>query len=74
MYEKEREVIEMGKRVGFIGLGIIDMPMAHNLIKAGREYKRLSCLAVDSTCCTERYFVNLKKALVTDINNYSIVK
>jgi 3-hydroxyisobutyrate dehydrogenase-like beta-hydroxyacid dehydrogenase len=37
--KKEREIIEMRKRVGFIGLSIMGMPMAHNLIKAGRESK-----------------------------------
>jgi len=30
-----KEVSEVQKRIGFIGLGIMGMPMAHNLVKAG---------------------------------------
>jgi len=32
-----KEIITIEKRVGFIGLGIMGMPMAYNLIKAGFE-------------------------------------
>ncbi len=33
----------MEKRVGFIGLGIMGMPMARNLIKAGFEVVVYNC-------------------------------
>ncbi|MDD4877114.1 MAG: NAD(P)-binding domain-containing protein, partial [Dehalococcoidales bacterium] len=34
---KSKEVAAMETRIGFIGLGIMGMPMARNLIKAGFE-------------------------------------
>ena len=34
----------MEKRVGFIGLGIMGMPMAHNLIKAGFDVAVYDCI------------------------------
>jgi len=38
-----KEVIEMEKKVGFIGLGIMGMPMARNLMKAGSDVVVYDC-------------------------------
>ncbi|MGZ8623313.1 MAG: NAD(P)-binding domain-containing protein, partial [Actinomycetota bacterium] len=34
---RRREAEDMGERVGFIGLGVMGRPMAHNLVRAGLD-------------------------------------